>query len=141
MARPEDFQTIREWDDYCLREAVEAGYGTEAEIRRQWRAWDLELLDETLGLPMRLAEDDDQQPHQAWVDRMTAENSRHDPLELLTIAQVGRLLKMHRSTVRKMIDTGEIRGVQLVRGDRQLWRVPRLELERYLRSLGIEVEA
>lgn len=51
-----------------------------------------------------------------------------DPLELLTIAEVSKLTKRHRSTLHRDIAAGRLRVVKLGRST----RVPRSELERYI---------
>ena len=48
--------------------------------------------------------------------------------ELLTIEQVAKHLVVSVSTVRRLIDAGELRGVRVGR----LWRVPRAAVEAYL---------
>ena len=51
-----------------------------------------------------------------------------DPLDLLTVAQVAELVKLHPSTVRRYILAGHISAVRL--GDH--WRVPRVALEDFI---------
>jgi excisionase family DNA binding protein len=54
-----------------------------------------------------------------------------DPLELLTVAEVGKLLKLHRTTVYTLINKGQLHAVMLGRYK----RIPRAELERFERTL------
>jgi len=51
-----------------------------------------------------------------------------DPLELLTLAEVSRITKRHRSTLHRDINAGRLRVVKLGGST----RVPRVELERYV---------
>jgi excisionase family DNA binding protein len=104
-------RTLRELDRRCLDDLrLELGDDfDEAEVRRLWRAWDLELFDD---LELELV--------------TVAEHL--DPLELLTLAEVSRLAKRHRSTLHRDIAAGRLHVVKLGRST----RVPRSELERYL---------
>lgn len=52
----------------------------------------------------------------------------YDPLELLTIAEACRLLKMGKTTLYREIKAGHIRPVKLAGST----RIPRAELERYI---------
>ena len=57
--------------------------------------------------------------------------NRIDPLELLTLAEVGRLIRRSRRQLERDIDAGRLRAVMLGRSI----RVPRAELERYIAEL------
>jgi excisionase family DNA binding protein len=54
--------------------------------------------------------------------------------EYLTVEEVSGLLKLGESTVRRRIRSGEIPAVRLASRGRGLVRVPRDELEAWLRS-------
>lgn len=63
---------------------------------------------------------------------MTTTNGAHrDPLELMTVAEVARIMKLNPGTVRREIRIGHLRSVRLGRSV----RVPRVALEDYLRAL------
>jgi excisionase family DNA binding protein len=61
----------------------------------------------------------------------------HDPLELHTLVEVARLAKRSRSSLYRDIAAGRLRTVKLGRQT----RVPRVELERYLRGGDQALEA
>lgn len=56
----------------------------------------------------------------------------HDPLELFTLAEVGRLAKRSRRSLYADIAAGRLRTVKLGAST----RVPRVEVERYLAADG-----
>jgi excisionase family DNA binding protein len=58
----------------------------------------------------------------------------HSRPEYLTVEEVSGLLKLGESTVRRRIRTGEIPAVRLASRGRGLVRVPRDELEQWLRA-------
>lgn len=61
---------------------------------------------------------------------VAADSDHWDPLDLLTVAQVGELIHMHPGSVRRHIAQGHITAVRL--GNRL--RVPRAALEDFIRS-------
>jgi excisionase family DNA binding protein len=54
-----------------------------------------------------------------------------EDVELLTIAEVARRVRVHPETVRRWIRSGRLRGV-LPGGDRAGYRIARADLERFL---------
>lgn len=60
--------------------------------------------------------------------------TRHDPLQLLTIAEVAQLTRRHRRSIERDLDAGNLRFVRLGKSI----RVPRVELERYLEAAGFQ---
>lgn len=64
---------------------------------------------------------------------VAADSAPHwDPLDLLTVAQVAALIKMHPRSVRRHIAAGRIAAVHLGNAV----RVPRAALEDFIRSGG-----
>ena len=68
---------------------------------------------------------------QLSADRRQALNEllQHPASALLTIAEVARILAVHESTVRRWIQSGQLRATRLPR-----YRIHPLELARFLRS-------
>ena len=55
-----------------------------------------------------------------------------DSVELLTTAQVAKVMQVHPETVRRLIKSGELRAVQLkALGN---YRIPRSELDRLIQE-------
>lgn len=62
---------------------------------------------------------------------MDAENkTRSGPTRFLTIEQVAEELNVGTPSIRAMIKTGELRGIQV--GGRGVWRIGRQDLEDYI---------
>lgn len=59
---------------------------------------------------------------------MTRTAGTYDPLDLLSVAQLAELWKVHPKTIRKWIDSGDLASVQL--GSRR--RVPRAAAEDFV---------
>lgn len=57
--------------------------------------------------------------------------AHYDPLELMTLAEVGRILRRSRRQLDRDIADGRLRAVKLGRHT----RIPRAELERYIAEL------
>jgi excisionase family DNA binding protein len=54
-------------------------------------------------------------------------------LELLTTAEVAEALKMDESTVRRLINQGDLPGFKVGKKGRN-WRIRRIDLERYMEA-------
>ena len=86
----------------------------DAEARRLFRKWDLELVHDLL-------------PDGFELEAVTV-SSHIDPLELLTLDEVSALIKRSRRQLTRDAAEGRLRTVKLGRST----RVPRAELERYI---------
>jgi hypothetical protein len=115
----QDARTLREWDDLCVRDAARDAGVDEAEARRLFREWDLELVDLL--------------PHVGVDDLLGEAPGMMAELELLTLAELAGLAKVHRSTVYRHRDEHRFKVVYL--GPRSP-RVTRAEAERYLAGLS-----
>jgi excisionase family DNA binding protein len=59
---------------------------------------------------------------------------KQDPLELFTVAQVAAILRVSTSTIRRLVDSGELIAVDVTAlGNRRHKRIEPSEVERYKR--------
>ncbi|MEQ9288794.1 MAG: helix-turn-helix domain-containing protein [Cyclobacteriaceae bacterium] len=59
---------------------------------------------------------------------------RGDPLELLSTEEVSRLLGVSIKTVRRLMDSGELKSIRLGKGKRAPLRFRRVNIEAYLNN-------
>lgn len=71
-----------------------------------------------------------QDSEQCDAEDMDDEDEHGSPIELYTLEQCQEILKLGRSTVLKLLYSGELHGIK-VKG---MWRVTRKEMKRYLRG-------